>query len=152
MALVLVVSHSRTGGTDRLLDAFLAGLGDPMFSSIDVRHVDALAATAEDVTGVAAVVVATPENFGAMSGAVKYFFETVFHPLGDSSRGLPFQLLVKAGTDGSGAVRTVEPIVAGLGWRPFRPPLVVVGDIEVEHLETATELGMTLAATLEGDG
>jgi len=56
---------------------------------------------------------------------------------------------VKASTDGSGAVRSVERIVAGLKWRQVLPPLVVTGTIGDDHLEAARDLGSTMAAGLE---
>ena len=41
--------------------------------------------------------------------------------------------------------------VSGLAWRAVQPPLLVVGPVGPEHLDAATELGLTLAAML-GEG
>ena len=57
---------------------------------------------------------------------------------------------MKASTDGDGAVRSVERIVAGLRWKLVMPPIVVVGDLQpAEDLEQCQELGATMAAGLE---
>ena len=86
-----------------------------------------------------------------MSGAIKYFFETIFHPCEALTRGRPYGLLVKAGTDGSGAVLSVERIVTGLGWREVQPAVVAVGELTDDHLAAARELGGALAATIAFD-
>ena len=56
---------------------------------------------------------------------------------------------MKASTDGDGAVRSVERIVAGLRWKLVVPPIVVVGDLKPGDLEQCQELGATVAAGLE---
>lgn len=146
---MLVVSHSQTGGTDELVDALVAGASDPAIDGVTVHQVDALDATVDDVVTSDLVVLATPENFGYMSGALKVFLDRVYHPLLDRQVRRPYQLLVKAGNDGSGAVRAVERIVSGLTWPIARPPLLVVGDITVDDRAAATERGMELGASLE---
>jgi NAD(P)H-dependent FMN reductase len=96
-----------------------------------------------------AVVLGTPENFGYMSGALKDFLERIYYVLLDETPGLPYALYVKASTDGQGAVRSVERIVAGLRWRAVLPPIIVTGDVGDEDLEAARELGLTMAAGVE---
>ena len=90
----------------------------------------------------------TPENFGYMAGAIKDFFERVYYPLLDETPGLPYGLFVKASTDGEGAVRSVERIVAGLRWKLVVPPVVVAGDLQPDDLDRCRELGATIAAGL----
>ena len=53
----------------------------------------------------------------------------VYYPLLDETPGLPYALFVKASTDGEGAVRSIERIVAGLRWKLVAPPVVVAGDL-----------------------
>ncbi|HTD49012.1 MAG TPA: flavodoxin family protein, partial [Acidimicrobiia bacterium] len=77
------------------------------------------------------------------------FFERVYYPLLDATPGLPYALFVKASTDGDGAVRSVERIVAGLRWRRVVPPVVVVGDLGDADVERCRELGATIAAGLD---
>jgi len=45
-------------------------------------------------------------------------------------------------------VRAVESIATGLGWRPARPPVTVLGDPGPADREACWELGATVAAEL----
>ncbi len=146
---LLVVFHSRSGGTQAMTDAVVAGANDDAIEGVDVRVQRAFDTTVDDVRACNAIVLGTPENFGYMSGAIKDFFERVYYPLLDETPGLPYALFVKASTDGEGAVRSVERIVAGLRWKQVVPPVVVVGELGPEDLERCRELGATVAAGLD---
>ena len=148
---LLVVRHSRSGSTDRLVDAFMAGTRlaleeDP--GAVVVEVIGCFDVRVEDVLGAAALALATPANFGYMSGAMKDFFERIYHPCLELTVGRPYVLMVKGDTDTTGAITSVEKIVAGLQWKSVLPTLSVVGDITPSDLESATELGATLAAGL----
>jgi len=146
---LLVVYHSRSGGTQALADAVIAGATEPDISEIEVRVRRAFDATIDDVSWADAVILGTPENFGYMSGALKDFFERIYYVLLDEKRGMPYVLFVKGGHDGEGAIRSVERIVTGLKWKAVLPPVLVVGDLDDAALERCHELGLTLAAGLE---
>ena len=146
---LLVVSHSKTGGTARMLEAVLDGAHNEEITGVDVVSIPALEAGPDDVRSADAVVLGTPENFGYMSGALKHFFDSVYHEVLDDTRGLPYGLFVKAGNDGAGTIESVQRIVAGLGWSEFRPPLLAVGEVAAEHLHAAAELGATMAVSLD---
>ncbi len=147
---LLVVSHSQSGGTRQLVDALLAGAHEVDVDTVEVRSLDALAAGPDDVRWADAVVLATPENFGYMSGALKYFFDHTYYQVLDETRGTPYVLVVKGKhSDGSGALASIAPIVTGLGWREARPPLVVIGEVVADRLDEARELGQTVAASLD---
>ena len=153
---LLVVWHSASGGTRDLVEAAVEGATDPMIaealgSAVDVRVVGALEAGVEDVMAADGYLLATPENFGYMSGALKDFFDRTYYPCLEHTRGRPYGLLVKAGGDGLGAVGAVVPLAAGLEWRAVLEPLVVRGDVTADHLAAARELGGSLAAGLAGD-
>ena len=151
MPTLLVVSHSRSGGTQALTDAVVAGATSDDINGVEVRSLRAFDTAADDVRWADGLILGTPENFGYMSGALKDFFERIYYVLLEETRGLPYALYVKASTDGDGAVRSVERITTGLKWRAVLPPVVVVGDLQDAHLEAAHELGMTLAAGLEAE-
>jgi len=146
---LLIVFHSRSGGTQALADAAIAGATSDDIDGVEVRVKRAFDADAEDVRWCDAIVLGTPENFGYMSGALKDFFERIYYVLIDDTPGLPYALFVKGGHDGDGAVRSVERILTGLKWRATLPPLLVSGELTDEHLEQAHELGLTIAAGLE---
>jgi multimeric flavodoxin WrbA len=146
---LLVVYQTRSGGTQAMTDAFIAGATNDAIEDVDVRVLRAPDAGIDDVRACDAIVLGTPENFGYMSGLMKDFLERIYYALLDETPGLPYALYVKASTDGQGAVASVERIVTGLRWKQVQPPYVIVGDVEPQHLEAMEELGMTVAASLE---
>ncbi len=145
---LLVVWHSRSGSTQALVDALLAGATDPEVGDVEVVALPALEAGTDDVLAADGLLLATPANFGYMSGALKHFFDEVYDDLLDRTRGRPYALVVKGRNDTDGAVTAVEAIATGLAWRAVLPPLAVVGPLTDDDLAAATELGATLAAGL----
>ncbi len=146
---LLIVFHSRSGGTQALADAVIAGATSSEIDRVEVRVRRAFDATAADVQWADGVILGTPENFGYMSGALKDFFERIYYVVLDETPGLPYALFVKGGHDGEGAIRSVERIVTGLRWKAAQPPVLVVGALDDAALERCHELGLTLAAGLE---
>jgi len=146
---LLIVFHSRSGGTQALADAVIAGATSDEIEGVEVRVRRAFDASVDDVHWADGVILGTPENFGYMSGALKDFFERIYYALLDETPGLPYALFVKGGHDGEGAIRSVERIVTGLRWKAAQPPLLVVGALDDAALERCHELGLTLAAGLE---
>jgi multimeric flavodoxin WrbA len=146
---LLVVFHSRSGGTQALADAVIAGATAEEIEGVEVRVRRAPDATADDVRWCHAIIIGTPENFGSMSGLVKDFLERIYYAILDETPGLPYGLFVKGGHDGEGAIRSVERIVTGLRWRQVLPPVLVTGDATDADLERMHELGITLSAGLE---
>ena len=145
---LLVVYHSRSGSTERIVDQVVAGAA-VAGEGVEVVRRGAFDAGPDDVLDAAAVILATPANFGYMSGALKDFLERVYHPLLDRTSGLPYALAVKGDTDVGGAVHSVERILTGLRWRRVLPPLTVAGELTPEHLAEAHELGAAMAAGME---
>jgi multimeric flavodoxin WrbA len=145
---LLVVHHSRTGATAVLRDDVLAG-ADEAGGDVAVRALGAFDAGPDDVGWAEAVVLCTPANFGYMSGALKDFFERIYHPCLDVTAGLPYGLVVKGDTDVAGAVASVERIATGLRWRAIAPPVVVVGAVTADARAAARELGAMVAASLD---
>jgi multimeric flavodoxin WrbA len=163
MARLLVVHHSPTRSTRALLDAALEGARHPDIDGVEVQVVAALEATADDVLAADGYLLGTPANFGYMSGALKHFFDSTFLQVGgalDDSGGAgdgsggggtakrPYGLWVHGRYDVTGAVRAVTGIVQALDWKQSAQILEVVGDVDEAALESATELGGTLAALL----
>jgi NAD(P)H-dependent FMN reductase len=146
---LLVVHHSRTGGTWALTDAAVTGAAEAVDGALDIRVLGAFEAGPQEVLRARGLLLATPARFGYMSGALKDFFERIYHPCLEETRGLPYALLVKGDTDTGGAVSSVARIATGLAWRQVLPPLEVVGVVDEEQRLAAAELGATLAAGLE---
>ncbi len=143
---LLVMVHSRSGGTQRLADAALIGARDDEIEGVDVDVRSPTDIDADAVRSSDGLLVATPEHFGAMAGLVKDCFERIYYDIIDETRGRPYALIVKGKHDGAGTVRGIESICTGLGWKQIAAPLVVIGDPEQSHLDAATELGGSLAA------
>lgn len=127
----------------------LKGARSGEISGVDVREADALDADAADVLWADALIIGTPENFGYMSGAIKYFLDRIYYPCEGRVDGMPFALFVSAGNDGTGAVSSIRRILSGLSAREVQDPVIAAGDLTDRHLDACEELGMTLAAGLE---
>lgn len=145
---LLVVFFSRSGGTQALCDAVLAGI-DEGCPEADVRLLSPFDADVDDVRWADCVILGTPTHFGYMSGALKDFFERIFRPLLEETVGKPWALFVKGESDVDGCVSSVERIVTGLRWKQLLPPVTAVGAVTDEHLAAAHELGATVAAGLD---
>lgn len=162
MARLLVVHHSPTRSMESLTDRLVAGAQHPEIEGVHVAVRPALETTADDLLGADGYVLATPANFGYMSGALKHMFDSTFLQVGGAlsddgsagesgggrTAGRPFGLLVHGRYDTAGAVRSVLSIVSALSWRQATEVLEVLGDVTEEHTEAAHELGATLSALI----
>ena len=148
---LLVVWHPVPPSIARLRDAVLAGFEDAG-NPAPVRSLAAPDAGIDDVEAAAATVIITTENFGAVSGLVKDFLERVypwFEEMPNRRPGMPYVLIAKGGSDGTGAVRDVTRILTGLRWNEVLPPLVIAGALGDDHLAEARERAATLAAGVD---
>jgi multimeric flavodoxin WrbA len=148
---LLVVWHPRPPAIARLRDAVLAGCADAG-TEREVRSLAAPDADVEAVEGADACVLLTTENFGAVSGLVKDFLERIypwFEEVPDRRPGMPYLLVSKGGSDGTGAVRDVTRILTGLRWREVLPPIVIAGPLGDDHLAHVREQAATLAIGID---
>ena len=148
MARLLIVHHTSSPSMQAMLEAVLAGAGTDEIEGVDVLVRPALAATTVDVLGADGYLLGTPANIGYMSGALKHFFDTIYYPCLTATQHRPYALYVHGNSDTGGAVRAVESIATGLGWRQARPPVTVLGDPGTADREACWELGATVAAEL----
>ena len=164
---LLVVYHSKTGHTKSLVDAVCRGIeqANTQLSSeaeepaLTLRCLQAQKASFEDLLWADGLVLATPENFGYMSGAMKDFFDRTYYEVGEQFAPLPYLLIVGAGNDGSGAVRAIERIAKGYPLIAVAPALISAlkaEEIPVNNptpektiLDKCEELGATLAAGVD---
>jgi multimeric flavodoxin WrbA len=150
MARLLIVHHTVSPATQELLAAVMDGAGTDDIEGVGVQAKAALAATPGDLLEADAVVLGTPANIGYMSGALKHFFDSVYYPAMSDTNGMPYSLYVHGDNDTSGAVRAVESITKGMGWRRHRPPVAVTGRPDNADREACWELGaVTALAALE---
>ena len=146
---LLIVYHSQSGTTTKMADAVICGAQSPDIAKVDVRVRTALEATADDLLWCDGFILGTPENFGYMSGAMKYFLDRSFYECVDRIDGRAYALFVRAGNDGTGAIASLRRILKGLAVREVQEPVLFAGKFDAERLVECEELGMALAAGLE---
>lgn len=148
---LLIIYHTQSGTTSRMAEAVLQGAQDPAIGNVDTRLLDALDATAKDLLAADGVIFGTPENFGYMSGALKYFFDRVYYECLDRVAGKPYALFVRAGNDGRGAIDSVTRIISGLKLKAVCEPVLIAGEFDETRLADCREMGQLLAAGLEAE-
>ena len=148
MPRLLIVHHTPSPALQAMLEAVMAGAGDPELEGIEVEVRPALAAGVPDVLAADGFVLGTPANIGYMSGALKHFFDQVYYPCLLAKAGAPYGLYVHGGSDTAGAVRAVQSITTGLGWQEVSKPVAVTGQVSRETERECYELGATMAANL----
>ena len=146
---LLIVYHSQSGSTEKMARAVVRGARHPDVSGVDVTIRSPLEADADDLLRADGFILGTPENFGYMSGALKYFLDRVYYACEGKIAGKPYALFVCAGNDGTGAISSVQRILTGLAVREVQPPLLIAGEFDASRLPECEELGLTMAAGLE---
>lgn len=146
---LLVVWHSKTGNTRRLLDAVLRGARHEDIDNVTLRVLHTSEAGPDDLRWAHGLLLGTPENFGYMSGQMKDFFDRTYYEVEGELAALPYAVFVSCGNDGRGAVREIRRIVKGYPFTEVQEPVIVRGEITDEGLARCEELGMALAAGLE---
>src|SRR3989442_15942870 len=135
-----------------MFEAGVAGATDPEITGVEVVRRPALAATVPDVLAADGYLLGTTANLGYMSGALKHFFDQVYYPCLDATRGRPFGYYVHGGTDVTGTVRGITSITTGIGWQQAAAEVTVTGEPGKADLQACWELGATLAAVLSEAG
>jgi multimeric flavodoxin WrbA len=147
--LLLIVAHAPSPNTVALRDALVSGANGSGADGVDVRCLSPFQTKPPDVKAAQGVILATTENLGYMSGALKDFFDRIYYPCLEETQGLSYALVIRAGHDGTGTRRAVETIVTGLRWRAVQEPLLCRGEFRKEFLDQCRELGAAMAAGLE---
>ena len=146
---LLIVFHSQSGSTKRMAEAVIRGADSPDIDGVEVRVKPALDADSDDLLWADAFILGTPENFGYMSGATKYFLDRIYYECEGKIDGKPFALFVRAGNDGTGAINSIRRILTGLSVKEVQDPVLIAGEFDESRLGECEELGLTLAAGLE---
>jgi multimeric flavodoxin WrbA len=153
MKTLLIVWHSQFGCTAQMAEA--AREGASAVPDVAVAHLRATDAQVQDLLDCDALIVATSENFGSLSGMTKDFLERVFYPCESRVEGKPYTSLVCAGTDGTGAIRDLDRIAKGLRLRRVHPGILHKSGLTAQAhsvpapvLASCRELGGTIAAGL----
>ncbi|MEI4196158.1 flavodoxin family protein [Roseovarius sp. E0-M6] len=157
MAELLIVYHSRTGGSRQMAEAAAKAAGE----ETSVTLLPAAEAEPEALLEADGYVFCAPENLAAISGVMKDFFDRCYYPVLGRIEGRPYAQMVCAGSDGENAARQTARIAQGWRLKEVQPALIVCThaqtpeDILAEktipetELDRCRELGQALGAGLE---
>ncbi len=156
MAELLIVYHSRTGGSRQMAEAAYAGAA----GEGPARLLRAEAAGPEDLLAAEGYLFCAPENLAALSGAMKEFFDRCYYPVLGCLEGRAYAQMICAGSDGSGAARQLARIATGWRLKAVQEPLIVCTHAQTPEailaekvipetdLQTCRDLGQAMAAGL----
>ena len=123
MKRLLIVFHSKTGGTLQMAQAALRGAqSEP---EVDANLVHAPEAGPDDLFAADGYIFATPENLAMMSGMMKDFFDRTYYPVLGQIVGRPYAILICAGSDGENAARQIQRIATGWRLKTMAEPIIV---------------------------
>lgn len=143
---ILIIYHSQKGHTEQLAQACQRGAN--MESEVEVRLQKAFDSTLEDIIWADGVILATPEYFGYMCGALKDFFDRTYYPAKDLEINKPSALIISCESDGTNAERIVLGIASNYTLRKTLDTLISKDKDHEMDLLKASELGQTFAAGL----
>ena len=162
---LLIIWHSRTGAARQMAEAAHEGALE-VAQTLDAadrftaklcraQHTDP-----DDLLAADGFIFCAPENLAALSGEMKEFFDRCYYGVLDRLNGLPYAVLIAAGSDGQGAIRQTEKICIGWRLEAIAPPYIALThaqspeaiaaakQIGPEDQARCKEIGGTMAALL----
>src|SRR6056297_2646806 len=121
MAKLLIVYHSRTGGSQQMAEAAYHAATPEAETSL----LPADQARPEDLLAADGYIFCAPENLAAIAGLMKDFFDRCYYPVLGRIEGRPYAQMVCAGSDGENAARQTARIAQGWRLREVQAPLIV---------------------------
>lgn len=131
MATLLIVYHSKTGGTRQMVEA----AADAARAESETVLKTAADAGPEDLLSADGYIFAAPENLAAIAGVMKDFYDRCYYPVLGEIEGRPYAQMVCAGSDGENAARQTARIATGWRLKEVQPPLIIC-----THAQTAEEI------------
>lgn len=156
MTQLLIVYHSRTGGSRQMAEA----AAESARSEITTILKTADEAGPDDLLTAGGYLFCAPENLAAISGMMKEFFDRCYYPALGRIEGRPYAQMICAGSDGENAARQTARIATGWRLREVQPPLIVCTHAQTpeailadkvipeDQLVRCRELGAAIAAGL----
>ena len=156
MAELLIVYHSRTGGSRQMAEA----AHDAARAEADSRLLRANEAGPDDLLRADGYLFCAPENLAAISGVMKDFFDRCYYPVLGRIEGRAYAQMICAGSDGANAARQIARIAQGWRLKPVQEALIVCTHAQTpeailapktipqDDLTACEELGQALAAGL----
>jgi multimeric flavodoxin WrbA len=157
MQRLLILYHSRTGGSAQMAEAAYAAARQELS---DTQLIRAEEARPQDLLDADGYIFCAPENLASLSGQMKDMFDRCYYPVLGQIEGRPYAQMICAGSDGEGAMRQTARIATGWRLTEVQPPLIVNTDAQTpeailapkqltaDQLVPCTELGAALAAGL----
>ncbi|WP_278923918.1 MULTISPECIES: flavodoxin family protein [Pseudophaeobacter] len=121
MSTLLIIYHSRTGGSRQMAKAATAAASQ----ECDTRLLQAAEAGPDDLLAAGAYLFCGPENLASLSGQMKEFFDRCYYPVLGQLNGRAYAQMICAGSDGTGAARQLARIAQGWRLREIQPPLIL---------------------------
>jgi len=131
MRRLLIIWHSRTGGSRQMAEAAAEGAG----AEIETCLMRAAAVGAEDMISADGYIFAAPENLAAVAGEMKEFFDRTYYDVLGRIEGRPYAQMVCAGSDGENTVRQIARIATGWRLKEAQPPIIIC-----THAQTKIEI------------
>lgn len=156
MARLLIVYHSRTGGSQQMAEA----AANAARAEIETKLMKAEDAGPEDLLTADGYLFCAPENLASLSGLMKEFFDRCYYPVLGQIEGRAYVQMICAGSDGENAARQLARIATGWRLREVQPALIVctyaqtpeailaAKAIPEVELEKCREIGQALGAGL----
>ncbi|WP_170391709.1 flavodoxin family protein [Ruegeria arenilitoris] len=156
MARLLIVYHSRTGGSRQMAEAAARAAG----AEAEVSLKPADQAGPDDLLAADGYIFCAPENLAALSGVMKDFFDRCYYPVLGRIEGRPYAQMICAGSDGQNAARQLARIATGWRLKEVQPPLIVCTHAQTheailaektipeDELVKCSEIGAALGAGL----
>tara|TARA_R110002096_G_scaffold250592_4_gene443059 strand:- start:1728 stop:2210 length:483 start_codon:yes stop_codon:yes gene_type:complete len=153
---LLIVYHSRTGGSRQMAEAAAAAAREE--ASATLKTADQT--TPEDLLAASGYIFCAPENLAAIAGVMKEFFDRCYYPVLGRIEGRPYAQMICAGSDGENAVRQIARIATGWRLKEVQPPIIVCTNAQTpeailaektipqEDLARCRDLGAAMAAGL----
>ncbi|APE43524.1 flavodoxin [Sulfitobacter alexandrii] len=121
MPSLLVVYHSKTGGSRQMAEA----AADAAREEIETTLLLAADAGPDDLLSADGYIFCAPENLAAIAGVMKDFFDRSYYPVLGRIEGRPYAQMVCAGSDGANAVRQTARIAQGWRLKQVQEALIV---------------------------
>jgi len=156
MAKLLIVYHSKTGGSRQMTEAAAAGARDEVPTILKTAD----QAGPDDLLNADAYIFCAPENLAAIAGVMKDFYDRCYYPVLGRIEARPYAQMVCAGSDGENAVRQTARIARGWRLKEVQSPLIICTHAQTpqeilaektipeKQLALCRDLGLTMAAGL----
>jgi multimeric flavodoxin WrbA len=121
MARLLIVYHSKTGGSQQMAEAVATAAK----AEVETILKTARDAGPDDLLEADGYIFCAPENLAAIAGVMKDFFDRCYYPVLGRIEGRPYVQMICAGSDGENAARQTARIAKGWRLREAQPHLII---------------------------